>query len=54
MKGFDFMTDRVKFNIETKKKWYNYIDDFIDTFMDRITPLKNEVKVIRGSQNTGI
>jgi hypothetical protein len=55
MKGFDYLNLRtVNLSVAPKKKWYNFVEEFVDTFFDRITPLKNEVKVIKGSQNKAI
>lgn len=50
MKGIEYASEyRLKINQEPKKKWYEIVLDSLNWLLEYLTPLKDEVKIIKAT-----
>lgn len=55
MKGIEYASEyRLKINQEPKKKWYEIVLDSLNWLLEYLTPLKDEVKIIKATQTQGV
>mmetsp|Transcript_24916 Transcript_24916/g.38720 ORF Transcript_24916/g.38720 Transcript_24916/m.38720 type:complete len:116 (+) Transcript_24916:445-792(+) len=51
MKGLDFQNDiELKLYFQEDLEWYEWIELLFDLFLDKLTPLKQEITIIKGTQ----